>query len=128
MTKVNVAMIREVKINTQMYVISSLQVEGFHYWKDAPEVVGFLRDNHRHMFHIEVKKEVTHGDRDVEIILLRRAVIEYLFNRYKSSNGAWLEFGSMSCEMIAEDLVEAFDLTACRVMEDGENGACVTRD
>jgi len=48
-------------------VIVKLQVEGLHNWPAAREVfpeVGFLSDLHRHMFHIEAKKEVFHDDRD----------------------------------------------------------------
>jgi len=33
----------------------------------------------------------------------------------------------MSCEMIARELIEHFNLSRCEVSEDGENGAIVTR-
>ena len=36
------------------------------------------------------------------------------------------EFGSRSCEMIAEELIVTFNLSRCEVSEDGENGTIVT--
>ena len=42
-------------------IICRLQVEGLHWWSEAskyePTMV-YLESPHRHMFHIEVKKEV----------------------------------------------------------------------
>jgi hypothetical protein len=93
-----------------------------HRWDAAPREVEFLRHPHRHMFHIEVMKEVHHDDRDVEFIMLGRAVRNYLENSFNSVAGA-LQFGTMSCEMLARELIEVFGLTLCRVWEDGENGA-----
>lgn len=110
----------------QLNVVVKLQIEGFHFWKDAPKEVEFLRDNHRHIFHIECIKAVTHGDRDVEIILFKREVSNYLMRQYgKFGIIQTLDFGPMSCEMIAEELIEAFDLISCKVLEDNENGAYV---
>ena len=102
-------------------IIVTLQIEGIHKWQNCPlEEVSFLRNEHRHIFHIEARKEVTHNDRDIEIILLKRKMQEYYgtlpFN-----------FGNQSCEMIAEDLMNAFDLCYCKVMEDNENGALITK-
>lgn len=105
-------------------VYSSLRVEGFHNWPDAPDQVAFLRNTHRHMFHIRAYKQVDHADRDVEFILLGREVREGLDVMYGTPCG----FGTMSCEMIAHSLIEALELDACEVSEDGENGAIVTRE
>ena len=112
-------------------VISSLQVEGTHRWPDCPiPEVAFLRDEHRHMFHIKAEKEVTHDDRDVEIIMMKRSIESYLSAKYRnhSVDGQYCRFGSLSCEQIAKELVEQFDLIRCSVLEDGENGAAVYRD
>ena len=62
-------------------VIVKLQVEGLHNWPDAAKVfpeVGFLSDLHRHMFHITCKKKVNHDDRDVEFIMFKRDIQDYL--------------------------------------------------
>lgn len=110
-------------------VVATLQVEGTHRWEDCPfDEVGYLRDAHRHMFHIKVVKEVTHDDRDVEIIKLKRQVKGYLEVKYHIPPYFLCDFGCMSCEMIAKELVERFDLESCEVLEDGENGAIVRRN
>ena len=109
------------------YIHVKAQVEGIHAWPQCPyPEVGFLKFPHRHIFEIVAVKQVTHGDREVEIIKLRRAIEAHLIECYAiGGHGSVCEFGSMSCEMIAEHLIEQFDLSACEVLEDGENGAVV---
>lgn len=114
-------------------IVVQFIIEGFHYWKDAPEPVKFLRDNHRHLFHFRLEKTVTHSDRDIEIILFGREIKQYLHKKYGKDftttsdpnlfTSSWLEFGPMSCEMIGEELMDEFNLDAAQVMEDGENGS-----
>ena len=109
-----------------MNVIINFQIEGCHNWPRAKEIfpeVGFLSDRHRHMFHICCKKKVTHTDRDIEIIMLKRDIIDWFHKNYYSTTTRCLEFGPMSCEMIVEELINQFDLCYCSVLEDGENGA-----
>ena len=107
-------------------VIVKLQVEGIHNWPDAAEVfpeVAFLSEHHRHMFHITCKKKVNHDDRDVEFIMFKRDIQEYLYDKYYKGLVRCHFFKSMSCEMIARELYEKFDLEYCSVFEDNENGA-----
>lgn len=105
-----------------VHVVVRLRIEGFHCWAECPiEEVSFLRDRHRHIFHVDVTKRVTHSDRDVEIILLKREIEKWLRDTY----GMPCEFGSMSCEHIAEALLDKFQLSSCTVTEDGENGGIV---
>jgi len=126
-------------IKTEVYC--TLQLEGFHNWENCPiDEVDFLRSPHRHMFHFKCWKDVTHDDRDIEFIMMKRRVQAYLRNRFgktiKVVCGAithnveldynMLVFNSMSCEMIARDLIDAFNLSKCEVSEDGENGAVLT--
>lgn len=116
---------------TQTNIIVKLEVEGMHCWPKAAELlpeVGFLSDNHRHIFHIVAKKKVSHSDRDVEIILFKREMITWLYEMYGVQAGPdahykWCKFGAMSCELIAEELLKQFDLEYCSVLEDNENGA-----
>ena len=108
-------------IKNKIEVIVRLRVEGFHNWPDAFPEVSFLKDRHRHIFHIECRKEVTHDDRDIEIIMLKRRVIEHLDDIF----GTPCEFGSRSCEMIAIELVNDFDFSEVKCLEDGECGAVV---
>ena len=108
-------------------VFITLQVEGIHNWPGCPfDEVAYLRDPHRHMFHIKAHKIVTHSDRDVEFIMLKHRVQQYLLDTYSESDFDVCVFGAMSCEMIAKELITRFDLCSCEVSEDGENGAIVT--
>lgn len=112
-------------------VIMKFQIEGTHNWPTCPfEEVAFLRVEHRHMFHFTAEKIVTHTDRDVEIIMLKREMKQYLGDKYavvfKEENGQYYcKFGRMSCEELAAELATKFDLESCEVLEDGENGAKV---
>lgn len=111
---------------TEVFV--TLQREGMHSWPDAKNVfpeVDFLSDQHRHMFHFKLYKKVNHDDRDIEFIMFKRAVQSYLSDMYGAEYGT-LFFGSMSCEMIALNLLNQFQCTRVEVSEDGENGAIVT--
>jgi hypothetical protein len=107
-------------------IVITIQVEGFHNWPEAPSEVSFLADRHRHIFHIKCWKSVSHDDRDIEIILFKREVLNYMNRMYFSSETNSHEFGHRSCEMLASDLIEAYNLHACEVLEDGENGSYVS--
>jgi len=84
--------------------------------------VSFLASPHRHIFHFRVTISVTHNDRDIEFIQLKRD----LENQYNSS---LLEIDYKSCEMLAEDLIDYISKKypgrkiSVEVSEDGENGA-----
>jgi hypothetical protein len=107
-------------------VIVKLQVDGLHCWPAAKDLfpeVAFLSDLHRHMFHITLKKAVYHDDRDIEFIMFKRDVIEYLHDKYYNTSDRSHVFGAMSCEMIARELLEHFECTYVSVFEDDENGA-----
>lgn len=111
-------------------IVIRLQVEGIHSWPEAKEVfpkVGFLSDLHRHMFHIEIHKEVEHNDRDIEIILFKREIKTYLNFVFYSEKVGMLDFGRRSCEDLAEQLLTQFNADMVQVLEDNENGARVTR-
>lgn len=114
------------------YIIINFAVEGLHNWPEAkqklPEVA-FLSDLHRHMFSIKCQKAVSHNDRDVEIIMFKREMMQYLYSKYKykSEIPNVCHFGRKSCEDLAEELVNKFDLMSCEVLEDNENGALVIK-
>jgi len=74
------------------------------------------------VFHVKAYKKVTHDDRDVEFIMLKHRIQEFMIARWPDHN-----FGPMSCEMIAEKLMNVFELSQCEVSEDGENGAVLKR-
>jgi len=105
-------------------IVCKLQVEGVHQWAECPfEEVKFLKNSHRHIFYINCEKEVCHNDRDIEFIMFKRKIIKYLNKKY--SNGEYLEFNNMSCEMISIELMKEFELAKCEVFEDNENGAII---
>lgn len=107
-------------------VYARTEVEGFHHWPNAPETVKFLRDRHRHMFHIRAGAYVTETDRQVEFILMKREIVAAL-SPLKSPDGTY-DFKSMSCEDIAIYLWHGLNYSGLKVSwvdvsEDGENGA-----
>lgn len=103
------------------YIVVNLNFEGLHKWNDCPlEDVKFLRNEHRHIFYVEIIKKVSHNDRDIEIIMLKREVLNYLGNQ-----PVYLD--NKSCEDIAEDLLLKFNAVSVKVTEDNENGAIITR-
>lgn len=123
------------KMKKEIYC--TLQIQGTHNWPDCPfDDVGFLRENHRHVFHIKAYKFVTHNNRDVEFIRLKNKILKYLNDKYEIPVGnkqgdTFIHeykihaFGSKSCEMIGEELIQQFDLSKCDVSEDNENGSVV---
>jgi hypothetical protein len=109
------------KIRTKVWITTSF--EAFHFWPECPhEEVAFLRNLHRHIFHVKLTKEVTHDDRDIEFIMLKRRVDEYLKGKLREDK----YLGRMSCEELAEKLALAFDACEVTVSEDNENGATVS--
>lgn len=108
------------------WIIGRTSVEGIHRWKKCPiDEVDYLRNYHRHVFYIVAKAYVSHADRDIEFIQLSHSIKAYLTEKYFSEQHRCLMFGDMSCEMIADELVRAFDLYECEVNEDGEGGSIV---
>lgn len=111
-------------MSIEALIVVRLQVEWLHQWEQCPlEEVSFLKTLHRHIFHIECKKKVTHNDRDIEIIMYKRKIQEFIENKFYEVKEDTQVFGNMSCEMIAELLIKEFDLYSCQVLEDNENGA-----
>jgi len=96
--------------------------EGIHFWSEAPKEVFFLRSPHRHIFHVTIQIEVFHDDRELEFIMVKRRIKDFLPKK---------ELGQMSCEMIAMDLISKIKIQygqrhiIIEVSEDGENGAII---
>lgn len=102
------------------YIWVTTQFEGFHKYPDAPEEVAFLKNEHRHIFHVKIWISVEHNDRDIEFIL---------FKRFINSIITETNFNYKSCEMISDDIYEKVIDTypqrsiLIEVSEDGENGS-----
>jgi len=97
------------------------QKEMLHNYPDAPEEVDYLRNVHRHLFKFKVWCEVRHDNRDIEFVMFKHEVEE------------WLEYVKQkllkkSCEMMADYLYEKINSKYpdreiwIEVSEDGENG------
>ena len=107
-------------------IIVKLEIEGLHNWPDAQAIVpevGFLSSMHRHKWFITVKKQVNHDDRDVEFIMFKRDIEEWLGHQYYNLASRTHEFGAKSCEMLAEEILKEFECVYVSVFEDNENGA-----
>ena len=105
-------------------VIINFDIVGFHYYKDAPNDVSFLRNSHRHIFNIKIGYKVDDLDREKEIFIQTGFVEDYLIESY----GSPCLFGQMSCEMIAKELLEFTKDDGsvwCEVLEDNKGGAKV---
>ena len=101
------------------FIWITTQFEAIHRYPKAPKGVEFLKNEHRHIFHVKVWIEVHHDDRDIEFILFKR----YIDLIIKKGN---LSF--MSCEMIANALYKKinkkypFRDVKIEISEDKENG------
>jgi hypothetical protein len=117
-------------MKTKTTIIVKLSVDGMHNFPAAAELfpeVAFLADRHRHTFHFTVAKEVFHDDRDVEFIIFKRDILNYLSDQYSDNYRRTLEFGPKSCEMLAREILQRFECDWVEVWEDQENGARVEK-
>lgn len=105
-------------------VFCQTRFEGFHKWAKAPHQVKFLRDLHRHEFHVRVEVKVDHADRDVEFLILKYTVDACIAEAISTQTTV-----EWSCEHWATYLLNKVDgATKVEVSEDGENGAVVSSD
>lgn len=105
----------------EIRVFCTLSFEAMHRWPDAPEEVAFLSNPHRHIFNVRAEKVVSHDDRDVEFILLKREIQKWIDRALLARVDTW------SCERWASEILKAHNLDEVTVDEDGENGATVRR-
>lgn len=107
-------------------VIIQFEIEGFHRYLNAPDEVRFLSDNHRHTFIIKAGYLVEDLNREKEIFIERDFIKTYLTETY----GSPCEFGEMSCEMIATEILEYASedgMIWCEVWEEKTGGAKVEK-
>ncbi len=106
------------------FIIVKWDLEGTHYWPDAPNEYTILRSPHGHIFHFEVQIPVT-TSRQIEFLAFRRR----LMNAYGTEP---CDFESKSCEDLANHLIDyvrySYNCGAiARVFEDAFVGAEVER-
>lgn len=99
-------------------IVVRFTFEGIHSWPGAESDTPwwYLKHPHRHLFHVEAKKAVTHDDRDVEFIDFKNRMQEWAAEEFSGHH-------TLSCEMMAKRLLEKYGLDSCAVFEDNENGA-----
>ena len=104
-----------------MYIWVTTQFEGLHCWPEAPDEVAFLRNQHRHIFHVRLEIEVHNDDRDLEFLMVKKW-LNGVIEKYIADDGR------LSCEQIAKEILEAGRQAypnrnmLCEVSEDKENG------
>ena len=111
-------------------IILVFDIEGHHSWKDAPDDVSFLKHNHRHLFRIRIGQSVSHNDREKEIFLQQQVFKNFLRFKYETSVGNYKfhDFGNMSCEAIAEEIINLDNtINWVEVLEDNLGGARIER-
>ena len=95
--------------------------EACHRWLEAPDHF-FLKSYHRHVFHVTLGMQVGGQNREIEFFSLKESLNKYLQERWEMTST------ESSCEMMAQDILDAFDGLWVTVSEDGENGATIYKD
>lgn len=102
-----------------LYIVIKTSFDAIHAWPDCPFFeVEYLKSVHRHVFHVTLKWEVFHNNRDKEFIIMKQQVESFIYKNWKGKN-----LGTKSCEQLAVELLKRFDAVYVSVFEDNENGA-----
>jgi hypothetical protein len=107
-------------VTTESYAEINTRFKGAHNWEGVPEghPHEHLRNLHRHLFHVTVRIQQFHDDRDVEYLEALDMLDAFIGEAYPTwPTGKSCE---MMCQWIMEYCVNTF---VVKVMEDGENGA-----
>lgn len=119
-------------VKTIKTVQVSFKIPGLHCWPNAGiegnETNNFLQYPHRHSFHISVEVKVSHNERQIEFIQLQNEIEQMLSEKYWNVEKQLFDFGPMSCESIAEvildwGVLEYPTIFKISVSEDGEFAA-----
>ena len=107
----------------QQMVYVKTQFVAFHRWPEAPGYAAYLRDRHRHEFHVTAYI-ATEKDRQVEFCDLKER-LQYTIKGLERHN----DTGTWSCERFAAEIRDAlianggYRVLMVDVSEDDENGA-----
>tara|TARA_R110001583_G_scaffold77010_3_gene210125 strand:+ start:11 stop:400 length:390 start_codon:yes stop_codon:yes gene_type:complete len=116
--------------NMTKTIILVFDIEGHHSWKNPFSSVDFLKNEHRHLFRIRLGIKVNHNNRDKEIFIQQQYFRKYLKDKYETLDKEYKyhNFGNMSCEDIAEELINLDnDIQWVEVLEDNLGGAKIER-
>ena len=105
-------------------IVITTSFPALHNWPDCniPEM-DFIKNTHRHVFHVTIKIGVSPKDRDIEFISKKDEIESYISEMWWNK-----DLGSSSCENLATQLYRKFNANYVLVSEDGENGAEVYND
>jgi hypothetical protein len=105
------------------FIAITCQFEATHRWDNCniAEVL-YLKNEHRHLFHVTVKFKVTSNDRQIEFIQQKHTIEDFIRLSWERKL-----LGTISCEMMADILFTEFKADYVSVFEDGENGAEIYR-
>ena len=100
---------------------------GTHCWPDVPAgwPHEYLKHEHRHLFHVEVKVQQYHDNRDVEFLFLLDRVIECCHGGKLDGKSCEMMCDFIAAQLRAGDYVGTERCLVVSVFEDGENGATV---
>ena len=106
---------------TKSFIWITTSFEGFHKYPMAPKGVEFLRNLHRHIFHVRVSISVTHNDREIEFILFKQYINQIIKDNNLQVNASC----EMMCDLLYESIHKKYPKREIRieVSEDEENGA-----
>jgi hypothetical protein len=82
---------------------------GFHRWPAAPEVVSFLRTQHRHIFVVRVGIRIPEDatdNRPLEFFMVQAAVRDAVMANTSAACPEGRDLATTSCEMFAKVLLE----------------------
>lgn len=106
---------------TQTFVYVTDVMEFIHQYKNAPDEVAYLRNLHRHLAHIKVQVEVFDDDREIEFIMLKHQVKDFMFRVQHETNCSCEQFAKMLLSFIQDRYGKDRDIMIT-VNEDNENG------
>lgn len=106
------------------FVTIRTQFPAVHCWPDCNiPSVGYLIFPHRHLFVVKMSWEVSDNNRQIEFISKKQDANKYIAKHFYDK-----DLRSMSCEDIAEKLLNRFNADSISVFEDGENGCELFKD
>ena len=110
-------------------LIVSFEVDGRHFWPNAPEKYKEFRQPHRHLFKcictVLVRDSNDPTRRDIELWELRQTAISIINNELPQEHGV-VDFKEMSCEGVADLLKNKLGANKVFVGEDVNFGAIVS--
>jgi hypothetical protein len=112
------------------FIVVRTNFVAFHKYRIAGEIdpsIKFLENIHRHNFHVTVKIQVHHDDRELEFFLVKKGIEDWIGENLSNKT-----FES-SCEMFAEKILKEYlfftyggnRMYTITVSEDGESDGII---